>query len=155
MEVIDGVRSAGIDHAGELLRLDLGDRGALEHVHRVLAELGYAAQEVPDAEIAADLRWHRGSGVRELSWEEAQVIARRVVPPFGRRHRLRRSLAERLLDVVAAALYECFIGHPLAEASAAAALRDACSRAVEQAARALVGDELARELSDALWTEPG
>lgn len=155
LELVDGVRSVAIDHAGELLRLECAEPETLERVTGVLAELGYAGEELAETGVATDLRWHRGSGVRELSWEEAQVIARRVVPPFARRQRLEGPTAERLRDTVASALYECFVAHPLANTDAAGALRDACRRAVAQATAGLVGDDLARALGDALWEDAG
>jgi hypothetical protein len=91
--------------------------------------------------------------VHELSSEEARVIARRVVPPFVRAHALDAAVARGLPDKVADALYACFIGYQLTTSRSAAALHDACSRAVARATQGLLGDELARALGDALWDD--
>jgi len=145
LEAIDGVEQAEIDHRGELLRLRVTGTAALDDARRALTELGYEASEAGATD--AELRWYGSSTVRELSREEARIIAGRVVPDFASRHGLTAADRERLSAVVAEALYACFSAHTLGAAARAGALRAACAEEVARTAAGIVGVERARDLA--------
>lgn len=94
LEEVAGVSFAAIDHSGELLRLVASDGGRLEEVRRVLADLGYDASTAEPA-ASANRRWYERGAVRDLSHEEAKVIADRVVPAFARRQNLTDPVARK------------------------------------------------------------
>ncbi len=144
LEAIDGVEQAEIDHRGELLRLRVTEMAVLPDARRALTELGYEASEAGATD--AELRWYGSSTVRELSREEANIIARRVVPVFVSRHGLTAADGERLSAVVAEALDACFRAHTLGVAARAGALRAACAEEVAKAAAGIVGVDRARDL---------
>ncbi len=80
---LDGVVAAEVDHRGELLRLRFSGPSALDRTHATLRELGYRADELSEPS-APEARWFGPAEVSELSHEEANLIALRVVPPFAR-----------------------------------------------------------------------
>lgn len=150
LRTIDGVGSAEADRTGELLRLGVSDRVALESVRRALAELGYESSERAGEHSTAGTLWYDAAGARRLSAEEGEIIARRVVPPFARQERFDQSTEARLTAVVAEALYACFAQHTLGASTPPGALREVCSGAVADAARALIDEEEAALLGEAI-----
>lgn len=144
LETIDGVVSAVVDHRGELLRLNVSDEGALDQARQALTALGYEARDA-DPEEQMNRRWYGSATVRELSREEARVIADRVVPPFARDHGLADAVAERLASAVTAALFECFTAHT--RGAPAGSIRSLCAPAVAEAASVLIGAAAAGDLA--------
>lgn len=138
-----------MDHTGELLRLDVSDGRALDEARRVLAELGYSATIAEPSGITGR-RWYGQATVRDLSREEAGVIADRVVKPFGIRHELASTVADPLTSAVTTALYESFAAHPLGGDADPGSLRKLCAAAVISAAVPLIGEDAARDLASAI-----
>lgn len=151
--IVEGVWSAEADHAGELLRLVVSDHVALESARGTLAEMGYQGSEPTDEHSTVGMRWYDADGARRLSAEEGEIIARRVVPPFARQGRFDQSTESRLTAVVAEALYACFAQHTLGASTPSEALREVCSRAVADAARAVIGEEKAELLGEAITAD--
>lgn len=151
LEAIDGVALAEVDHRGELLRLRLTSDDALADAIATLRELGYGAEEIPGAPAVE--RWYGRDTVRDLSREEGEVIARRIVPAFASSRELARSTADQLEAAVAQALYACFAAHPLDVSAAPGELRQECVGAVEKAVRELIGADGASELASLLSTD--
>jgi hypothetical protein len=110
-----------------------------------LQELGFIGQV---ANETSGGRWYDRDSVGELSAEEAGVIARRVVPRFAREHRI--TDAEVIVNVVTAALHQCFVTNVLEVGTPTHALDDSCGRAVHAATQARLGDELASLLGRAI-----
>jgi len=154
LDAIPGLQEAHVDHRGELLRLVVADESALADVRRELSTLGYLAEPLSGVN-ASDVRWYAFDDVRDLSREEAEIIARRVTSAFTRSHPLANSEAVRLEQAVADALYSCFAANDLGAGVPAGGLRTECCEAVERAVLPLVGQEAAREyvafLSSDLW----
>ncbi len=146
LEALDGVVSAAVDHRGELLRLGVRDEGVLDRVRHALRDLGYGASAI-DASEQTNERWYASANVRELSREEARIVADRVVPPFAVAYPLTDSEATRLTSVVSTALFECFTAHTLGSGPPADSLRRLCSQAVAEAAKVLVGTDAADDLA--------
>lgn len=152
LETIDGVLSTAVDHHGEFLRLGVEDERVFDRVRQALTDLGYDVLEAsPDEQM--DRRWYGSATVRELSREEARIIADRVVPPFALSYGLPDPIAEQLASTVSAALFECFAAHTLGSGAAAASLRNECSDAVAEAAAVLVGADVARDLAARIDTD--
>lgn len=149
---LDGVVAAEVDHRGQLLRLRLSDPSALDRTHAALRELGYRADDVSERS-APDARWYGPAQVSEQSREEAGVIARRVVPPFARSQALSSEKADQVRGAVATALHDCFTAHTLVAGAPPGELRAACSDAVHEAIRDLVGPDAADQLVVDLWLD--
>lgn len=149
LEKIAGVRSAAVDHGGELLRLSVSDDRALDEARRVLAELGYAVT-IAETSDSTNRRWYGQATIRDLSHEEARVIAHRVARPFGIRHEFASTVVDSLTSAVTTALYECFAAHPLSGGAAPGSLRKLCAEAVMSAAVPLIGEDAARDLASAI-----
>jgi hypothetical protein len=62
-------------------------------------------------------------------------------------------MAAHVQSAVVDALHECFVGTALDSGPSLGAFRLSCERAVEDAARAIVGREAARELAELLSTD--
>ena len=139
-----GVVSAEVDRHGELLRLELTGEELIASVQDVLVDLGFASVRVNAT--TGERRWFGPESVSELSQEEAQVIARRVVGPFARS---RESDVEPLIARTAQALYDAFIA-ARDELPGAGSLQVRCGRSVEQATRELIGPEAAAALGSAI-----
>ena len=116
---------------------------------RTLEELGFAADVLAEADASAAevVHWYGRGEVRELSREEAAVIARRVVERFAESRHVTSAGSDRLRDTVARALYECFVAHTLTASAVPDSLREVCARAVEMAVRPELGIEGAAELA--------
>jgi hypothetical protein len=142
------VERAEVDRRGELLRIRLRAGGAVFAIRDELERMGFAA-EVPADTSAADARWYGISDVGELSRDEGQVIASRVVPPFAAAHGLAADAIATLSERVAAALYACFVGHRDTSLPPGG-LAVPCGRAVEDAAAPLIGRERAAALGRAI-----
>lgn len=121
----------------------------LDVVRGELSNLGYAAEPVTGL-VASDVRWYAFDDVRDLSREEAEIIARRVTSAFARAHTLSDITAIRLEHAVAEALYRCFAANELGPGAAPSTLRSVCYDAAEEAARAVVGEDEAREYASLL-----
>lgn len=93
--------------------------------------------------------------MRELSREESDVIADRVVAAFSRERGLTASIADRLELVVAQSLYAYFVAHTIDARALPGALRRDVADTVETAARDLLGLDSARALSAALLADLG
>jgi hypothetical protein len=150
------VETAEVDRRGELVRIRTRGDGDLAAIRDELERMGFAAEETADA--VAVVRWYGPSSVEELSREEGTVIAARVVPAFGAENDLRPELIDALTTRVAAALYECFIGHQDATL-VLGGLAAACGRAVTAATSAVLGlsraSALARAIEADLTGTPG
>ena len=144
----DGIETAEVDRRGELLRLRLSSSD-VTHVIELLQQLGFLAELVPHAGVSA-MRWYGLGNVGELSREEAEVIARRVVPVFAEVEGIGLGETETIKDVVVTALHACFVAHTLDATAPHGVLNAACGRAVEQAALVLVGRERAAALGRAI-----
>jgi len=144
LDAIPGLSEASADHRGELLRLLVADANVLDVVRGELSGLGYAAEPVTGL-VASDVRWYAFDHVRDLSREEAEIIARRVTSAFGRSRTLSDPHAIRLEHAVAEALYGCFAANDLGPGSVPGRLLSVCCDAAGDAARAIVGDDEARE----------
>lgn len=145
LEAIDGVTLAEVDHRGELLRLQLMSGQALEDAIQTLRELGYGADRSGDAPAVA--RWYGRDTVRELSREEGDVIAERVMSTFARSRGIDPSTRAQLEDLVTRALYAYFAAHTLDKSAAPGTLVRECVNVVEAAVRDLLGPDGARELA--------
>jgi len=141
---IPGLEDAAVDHRGELLRLIVVEATVLESVRREISALGYQAEPVSGL-TASHLRWYAFDDVRDLSREEAEIIARRVTSLFMRSHALSDAEAVRLEHAATDALYACLAANQLGSGVPAGALRTVCCDAVETAARPVIGDDAARE----------
>ncbi len=95
--------------------------------------------------VATDVRWYAFDDVRDPSREEAEIVARRVTSAYVRSRTLGDTTAIRLEHAVAEALYHCFAANELGPGAAPGTLRSVCHDAAEEAARAVVGDDEARE----------
>jgi hypothetical protein len=146
---IPELREAAVDHRGELLRLLVSEESVLDLVRVELANLGYTAEPVSGL-VASDVRWYAFDDIRDLSREEAEIIARRVTSAFARVRTLSEATAIRLEHTVAEALYRCFAANELGAGAAPGTLRSACCDAAETAARAVVGDDEARAYASLL-----
>jgi hypothetical protein len=141
------VETAEVDRRGELVRIrTLGD-GDRTAIRNELERMGFAAEETGNAVDV--VRWYGPSAVGELSREEGTVIAARVVPLFGAENGLRWEQIDVLTTRVAAALYECFIGHQDA-ALGPGGLASPCGGAVTEATSALLGPDRAAALARAV-----
>ena len=149
LDAMPGLSEAEVDHRGELLRLVVSDASVLATVSSELSALGYRADPVSGL-VASDVRWYAVDDVRDLSREEAEIIARRVTSAFTSSHALSEAHAIRLEHAVAEALYRCFAENELGPADAPGTLRSACCDAAEEAARTIVGDDAAREYASLL-----
>jgi hypothetical protein len=95
LDAIPGLREAAVDHRGELLRLLVSEGNVLDVVRGELSNLGFAAEPVTGL-VASDVRWYAFDDVRDLSREEAEIIARRVTSAFARTRTLSEVNAIRL-----------------------------------------------------------
>lgn len=79
------VHDPEVDHRGEVLRLG-ADEACLDVVRGLLAELGYVAERLGEADgreiEAAVTRWYPAARASELSREEASVLAAEIAPAF-------------------------------------------------------------------------
>lgn len=145
LEAIDGVALAEVDHQGELLRLRLTSAQALREAVATLRELGYGADELTAAPAVE--RWYGRDTVRELSREEGDVIAERVVTSFARSRGIDPPTEAQLEELVARALYTYFAAHTLGGSATPGTLVRECVNVVEAVVRDLLGLDGARELA--------
>ena len=149
LEQEDGVELAEIDRRGELLRVRVAASAEVTRAIGRLQELGFVAELIIDT--AVDIpRWYGTESVGELSLEEADVIADRVVPEFARPHGIDASESDTLRDLTAKALHECFVTHTFDAATPIGALNRLCGRAVEAATSAHLGADRALGLGQAV-----
>lgn len=141
------IEAAEVDRRGELVRIRTRGVADVMAIRDDLERIGFAAEETAHAVGVA--RWYGRSSVGELSREEGTVIAVRVVPAFDAENHLRPEQVGALTTCVAAALYECFIGHQDA-ALPMGGLASSCGRAVAVATTALLGPDRAAELARAI-----
>jgi hypothetical protein len=144
------VESATVDRRGELLRIRTRAGGDVSGIHDELERMGFAAEAA--ANVDPNLRWYGRSSVGELSREEGQVIAARVVPAFGAAKGLPPALIDAVGASVETALYECFIGHQDA-ALVPGGLAASCRYAVSAATSALLGPDSAAALGLAIESD--
>jgi hypothetical protein len=144
LDAIPGLEAAQVDHRGELLRLVVAEEDVLATVSDELSGLGYLAEPLSGVN-ASDVRWYAFDDIRDLSREEAEIIARRVTSAFTRSHPLPDSARVRLEQAVADALYSCFAANDLGSGVPTGALRSECCEAVEPVVLPLIGLEAARE----------
>lgn len=148
------VDAAAVDRKGELLRIRLRAGGSVEAVREALEMMGFGAETA----IGIDkdtVRWFGPSEVSELSHEEADVIASRVVPAFAATGAMSAEEIGLATARAAAALYGCFVdrAHGAAAAPAGpavAGLASSCARAVADATRSLLGASRAKALGQAI-----
>ncbi len=141
--IADVAPDAASDHSGELLRF--ADRGQLGHVRARLRDLGYESEELLRSERQAppEGEWYRPA---DLSREEARVLGARIVPAFIREHAIDPAVAAALHERVEAALFGCFVTHPIGSDAPAGSSRTECA----EAAAAASGDILAPGQAHAL-----
>lgn len=144
VELSCGLREAQVDHRSEILRLLVAEENVLDLVRRELSALGYEAEPLSGL-AASDVRWYSFDDVRDLSREEAEIIARRVTSAFTGSHRLTDADAVRLEHAVADALYSCFAASDLVSGVPGGALRGECGEVVERAVLPLIGYEASRD----------
>ena len=145
LEAVSGVQSAEADHDGELLRVRVDDPTVFATAHSALRDLGYDAT-VADPPPATDLRWFSSATVREVSREEAEIVAERVTTAFSQTQGVDRAELGAIEATIADALYAVFTAHSLGAGAERGALRALCARAVEDAVRGLAGSDPAREI---------
>lgn len=153
LAALEGVEGVEADHSGQLLRVRLSRMQVSARVRAALDELGYQTEPTDADALPDDVAWFGAADIRELSREEANAIAQRVVPVFSRSRVLDDAVEQRLTGAVSRALYECLASHVLGPGAARGALQEDCSRAVEQAARSVIDEDGARELASALWRD--
>ena len=149
LEEEQAVENAEVDRRGELLRVRLRSSFNVSGVVDLLMNLGFAAEVVQHADVGS-AHWYGLGTVGELSREEAEVIARRVVPLFARRNGVAVGEVEALVDLVASALHTCIASNSLDAAAPHGVLNSACGRAVEDAALPRLGRERAAALGNAI-----
>lgn len=136
---------AKTDHTGELVRFV--DRGQAADVQARITQIGYASEELFGAEHTAahDHRWFSPT---DLSREEAQVLASRIVPAFAHERAIDPLKAPALEQRVQRALFGCFTGTVVPSAAPSKSLPGACREAVAVAVAAdgLIGADAAAEL---------
>ena len=115
----------------------------------VLKQLGFLGEVVPDGAVAA-MRWYGLETVGELSREESEVIAQRVVPTFAQQSGFGVDGVPAVIELVSAALHACFVSHTLEATAPQGMLNDACGRAVEEATSARLGPNRAAALGRAI-----
>jgi hypothetical protein len=142
------VESAEVDRRGELLRLRLTSSDVTQ-VTDLLQQLGFLGEVVPDRAVAA-MRWYGLATVSELSREESEVIAQRVVPVFAQQSGIGADEVEAVKELVSAALHACFVSHTLEATAPHGTLNDACGRAVEEATSVRLGPNSAAALGRAI-----
>jgi len=101
-KIADLAPDARSDHSGAQLRF--ADRGRTEEVRARLRELGYDSQLVGESE-SLPMDWFTPD---DLSREEAQVLAARMVPAFLHDHPDASEVSEALRQRVEATLFACF-----------------------------------------------
>jgi len=142
------VESAEVDHRGELLRIRVASPTDVHRVTELLQTLGFLGEVLANASDDVT-RWYDVRGVGDLSREEADVIAQRVVPPFIRQHAPDLADSNRVRDLAASAMHQCF----LTQTDSAGTLQVSCGRAVAEATRAMLGDEKAEALGAAIESD--
>ena len=153
LETLDDVSHARIDLTGDLLKLSMRSGRALEPAIALLNELGYSAETASNIDAQAVGVWYDTTSVGDLSRVEAGVIADRIVPSFAKTRKLSPAEVTRVRTAVVDALHDCFISNALGSGPSLGAFRLSCERAVEDAVRAIVGPEAARELAALLSTD--
>jgi hypothetical protein len=148
LEEEQAVESAEVDRRGELLRVCLRSSFNVSGVVDLLMNLGFAAEVVEHADVGS-AHWYGLGTVGELSREEAEVIARRVVPLFARRNGVVVGEVEALVDLVASALHTWIISNTL-DAAPHGVLNSGCGRAVEDATLPRLGPDRAAALGSAI-----
>jgi hypothetical protein len=143
-----GVETADVDRRGELLRVRLSSTD-VSRLTDLLGELGFLSEAVVDADVAA-VRWYGLETISELSHEEAEVIAQRVVRSFAPQDGTGIGEIEGLSETVAGALHACFLADTVDASTPHGALSEACGRAVEQATAARLGGDRAAALGRAI-----
>ena len=142
------VESAEVDRRGELLRLRLTSSDVTQ-VTDLLQQLGFLAEVVPDGAVSV-VRWYGLGTVSELSREESEVIAQRVVPVFAQQSGIGVDEIAAVKELVSAALHACFVSHTLEAIAPPGTLKDACGRAVEEATSVRLGPNRAAALGRAI-----
>ena len=148
VEKLEGVDRAMIDYRGDFLRLSLNDDGALALIGDLLKGLGYGSLRATAAEVQAVARWYDVASVGDLSRIEASAIADRIVPSFALAQKLSPDQTERVRSAVVDALHHCFLSTALPSGPSRGAFRLSSVRAVEDAARPIVGRASARTLAE-------
>ena len=148
--IADLAPDAKTDHAGELVRFV--DRGQAAHVRARFIELGYGTEALVAG--ALDSEWYAPS---DLSREEAQVLASKIVPAFAHEHAIDPTRTPELEQLVQDALFGCFTSIAIPTSAPSKSLPGACREAVAVAAAAdgLIGAGAAIQLGDCVerWLE--
>ena len=133
------------NHAGELVRFV--DRGQAAGVRARLTDLGYGSEELAGAAKSTSLE-HEWYAPSDLSREEAQVLARKIVPAFAEEHPIDPTQTPALEQRVQGALFGCFTGIAIPSSAPSRSLPGACREAIAVAAAAdgLIGPGAAAEL---------
>jgi hypothetical protein len=149
LEQQDGVEAVEVDRRGELLRVEVERTDGVAAIISRLYELGFAAERAAD-NAAGGRNWYGRAAVGELSREEAGVIAQRVVPAFARTDEVSSDDVGILVELVTAALHQCFVANVVDASTPLGALHGESARAVEAATVSQLGSERARELGGAI-----
>ena len=149
LEQESGVELAEVDRRGEVLRVRVSEPDEMTRVIDLLQELGFLGELVPASSINIP-RWYGATRVSELSREEADVIAERVVPAFARENGIDASEVDALRALAANAMHECFIQNALDASGSVGVLHGSCGRAVESASRPRLGPDRAASLGRAI-----
>jgi hypothetical protein len=128
------------DHSGAYLRF--ADRGRTEAVRQRLGELGYDSQPLGESE-SLPMDWFTPD---DLSREEAQVLAARMVPAFIHDHPDASEVSEALRQRVEATLFGCFTDKFAGSGSPGFSGCTERADAITAATRDLVRPETARAL---------
>lgn len=141
--IADLAPDAQTDHTGELVRFV--DRGQSAGVRARIMDLGYGSEEVADAAQSTTLEdeWYAAN---DLSREEAQVLASKIVPAFAQEHAIDPGQAPALEQRVQGALFGCFTSVAIPTSAPSKSLPGACREAVAVAAAGLIGTGAAAEL---------
>jgi hypothetical protein len=149
LEEEDVIDAAEVDRRGELIRLALRSTEEVPQVEKLLRRLGFASEVAVETAVG-DRRWYPREAVGELSREEGEVIAQRVVPDFARLNGLATEDGAEIRRLVAAALHKCFVTNVLDATAPASSLHGPCGRAVEQTTRQRIGPARAAALGRAI-----
>jgi hypothetical protein len=145
------VETAEVDRRGERLRIGLRPGGTVSAIRDDLERMGFGAAEAADSPIEG-ASWYGPSDVGELSREEGEVIAARVVPPFAASYGLDGDRRAALETRVAAALHACFTDRTEALV-VSGGISAVCGPAVEGATAPLIGARLAGALARAIESD--
>jgi hypothetical protein len=108
-----------------------------------LRDLGYATEPVQEADLQAPTAWYTPD---DLSREEAQVLAARMIPEFVRDHPVDPAVADALRQRVEASLFADFTAVRTDPGAPKAPARTGRAAAIVAATTDVVGSDSAQSL---------